>query len=308
MSFILDALKRSENERQRTAGPSLADAPIRRIKPERPLWAVAVAALLVVNLGVLIVVLLRNHSTPKPTETAAVAAPPQVAPSIAPPVQAPTVQGATQPAMEPAEPVLPSPAFTRQPTNPAVRSLAEEAAGSGTTENYDPRMSAAMAAAAAVPSGPPAVRPIQPPSVQPLPAASSASSNATFKSVTAAQGLSQSRNEEGLPTAADLAAGGTSIPDLKLDIHVFSANPAERFVFVNMRKYQEGQALQEGGRVGGHGSSWNSRNRRCGDPTSSKGSFLGRLGAPPSWVYQGRPGSDNARLRLAAIPTAAAPV
>jgi len=246
MSFILDALKRSENERQRTVGPSLADAPMRRLRPERPWWAVAVAALLVVNLGVLIVVLTRNHSTPQPVETAAatVNPPPQVAPALAPPVPAPPMQRATQPAVEPAEPVLPSPSAMRPSTNPAVRSLAEEAA---TSDASDPRMSAEMAAAAAVPAGPPAVRPIQPPAVAPLPSA------ATFKSVAAANSGQNnnssnvaSRNEEVLPTATDLAASGSNIPELKLDIHVFSANPAERFVFVNMRKYQEGQTLQEG--------------------------------------------------------------
>ena len=43
MSFILDALKKSENERQRTIGPSLADAPARTPQSERPWWAVAVA-------------------------------------------------------------------------------------------------------------------------------------------------------------------------------------------------------------------------------------------------------------------------
>jgi general secretion pathway protein B len=33
---------------------------------------------------------------------------------------------------------------------------------------------------------------------------------------------------------------------LRLDVHVFSEQPAERFVFVNMQKYREGERLQEG--------------------------------------------------------------
>jgi general secretion pathway protein B len=49
-----------------------------------------------------------------------------------------------------------------------------------------------------------------------------------------------------LPSSMDLAAAGTTLPEMHLDIHVFSAKPAERFVFVNMRKYTEGQALKEG--------------------------------------------------------------
>jgi general secretion pathway protein B len=44
----------------------------------------------------------------------------------------------------------------------------------------------------------------------------------------------------------DLSASGTSLPELHLDIHVNSQNPGERFVFVNMRKYLEGETLKEG--------------------------------------------------------------
>ena len=61
-----------------------------------------------------------------------------------------------------------------------------------------------------------------------------------------AQAEAQSAQEEVLPTPMDLAASGTSLPELHLDIHVYSAKPAERFVFVNMRKYTEGQVLKEG--------------------------------------------------------------
>ena len=37
-----------------------------------------------------------------------------------------------------------------------------------------------------------------------------------------------------------------TIDPLRLDIHVFSENPAERFVFINMNRYDEGQTLKEG--------------------------------------------------------------
>jgi general secretion pathway protein B len=36
---------------------------------------------------------------------------------------------------------------------------------------------------------------------------------------------------------------------LRLDVHVFAAQPAERFVLINMRKYHQGQQLQEGPRL-----------------------------------------------------------
>jgi general secretion pathway protein B len=37
-----------------------------------------------------------------------------------------------------------------------------------------------------------------------------------------------------------------TIPQLHLDIHVYSDDPAERFVFINMARYNEGQPLKEG--------------------------------------------------------------
>mgnify|MGYP003320012269 FL=1 len=33
---------------------------------------------------------------------------------------------------------------------------------------------------------------------------------------------------------------------MHIDIHVFSEIPSERFVFINMKKYFEGEELQEG--------------------------------------------------------------
>src|SRR5689334_14256483 len=63
MSFILDALKKSENARQRQIGPAMAELPRRRRQSERPPWLWPVVALLVVNIGVLALVLLRKQGT-----------------------------------------------------------------------------------------------------------------------------------------------------------------------------------------------------------------------------------------------------
>jgi len=235
MSFILDALKKSENERQRTIGPSLADAPLRREQSDRPWWAVAVAALLVINLGVLIVVLTRNHTT----DSAPAAVP---APSV-------TTQPQTQPApaaaSAPLQRTQQSPP-AQAPANPEVRSLADEA-GSYNEPYQDPGQdpgvalpetegNPALADASNVPQGPSIVRSIDAPAVAPL------DSRATFPS----RGAGSSANNEMLPTLNSLAASGTNLPQLHLDIHVYSDKPPERFVFVNMKKYVEGQALSEG--------------------------------------------------------------
>src|SRR5690606_42021499 len=42
------------------------------------------------------------------------------------------------------------------------------------------------------------------------------------------------------------AEGRLQLPELHLDIHVYSEKPAERFVFINMAKYKEGDTLSEG--------------------------------------------------------------
>lgn len=226
MSFILDALKKSENERQRTIGPSLADAPVRRHRGERPWWAFAVAGLLVVNLGVLVIVLTRDDDGAQARP--AVAQPSATAPAAVPPA-------ATAP--------VPTPARQAPAISPAVRSLAEEAGAYPDPwpeygdDTFDAHVNPHLAGAANVPAGPSIVRPIDAPAVAPLP------SQPTFESRPMAD--NQASNEM-LPTAGALIAGGTSLPDLHLDIHVYSSNPAERFVFVNMRKYKEGQTLTEG--------------------------------------------------------------
>ena len=223
MSFILDALKKSENERQRTIGPSLADAPLRVAPTERPWWAMAVAALLLVNLAVLAFVLLRKDDE-RPTQ----AAPPQTASPVA-----------SAPAETPAS--RPAPPTPRVAPNPAVRSLAEEAGVE--PEYYDMPVDGEyidpahpdLASAANVPAGPPAVRPIEPPAVAPL------ENRQAYQQPRAA-----ATSAEVLPTASSLVASGTSLPEMRLDIHVYSNTPADRFVFINMRKYTEGQATNEG--------------------------------------------------------------
>jgi len=54
-------------------------------------------------------------------------------------------------------------------------------------------------------------------------------------------------DDELLPTINEVTlTGAQALPELHLDVHVFATRPAERFVYVNMRKYHEGATLQEG--------------------------------------------------------------
>ena len=116
-------------------------------------------------------------------------------------------------------------------TNPAVHSLADEAGSyePGVAPEADPQLSSA----ATVPEGPPMVRPIEAPAVAPSAIQPSPQTQAA-------------QDQEMLPTSASLMASGTALPDMHLDIHVYAPKPADRFVFVNMRKYTEGQSLKEG--------------------------------------------------------------
>lgn len=250
MSFILDALKKSENERQRQIGPSLADVRVVRRHAERPWWAVALAALLFVNLGVLLFVLIRDGDAmpaPPPQQAPApVQSAPQQSYNAPPPAQTMPQQSYNQ-APAPAQQYQyqqPRAAQNYQPelvqTDPSVRSLADEAGYADPYANQTGNPD--LAGAAAVPEGPPMVRQIQPPAVSPAP------SGAVFEARTAANAPAAGApgSNEMLPTLDDLTASGTNLPQLHLDIHVNAQSPSERFVFVNMRKYVEGETLKEG--------------------------------------------------------------
>src|SRR5271168_5150693 len=60
MSFILDALKKSETERQRQSLPGLMDTPAAQRRSRLPLWAMLLGALLALNVVVLSVMLMRG--------------------------------------------------------------------------------------------------------------------------------------------------------------------------------------------------------------------------------------------------------
>lgn len=92
MSFILEALRKSESDRQRLGSVAIADLPVARRHRGQPWWVFALSGLLLVNLAVLGVVLLRNKAVsaidgPAPTTLTASAQTPALAsaPSNAPP-------------------------------------------------------------------------------------------------------------------------------------------------------------------------------------------------------------------------------
>jgi general secretion pathway protein B len=92
MSFILDALRKSEIERQRQSGPSMAEFPVAREDRRLPIALIAIGFLLAVNLAVVLFFLLRDERAPG-AETA-----PATAAAPAPAVDAPASAVAAPPA------------------------------------------------------------------------------------------------------------------------------------------------------------------------------------------------------------------
>ena len=60
--------------------------------------------------------------------------------------------------------------------------------------------------------------------------------------------VSTQRSTSNLPTADEFAARA-GLPEMRLELHVYSTNPQQRFVFINGHKYQQGDSTQEGATV-----------------------------------------------------------
>jgi general secretion pathway protein B len=208
MSFILDALKKSEIERQRQSIPGLVDTGGSRPR-RRPTWAIALAALLAVNLLVLILVLMRGSGAARnaaPAQTAAQTAqsgPPRAAP--------------------------------RTPETSAPKS-----------DHFSP-MDAPPVYAPEIPvDSAPADRVQAPPAAEPAQEAAHAA-HRRDPVLTEGKSNAADNDEETLPSINELnLTGERSLPELHLDVHVFATKASDRFVYINMRKYREGATLQEG--------------------------------------------------------------
>jgi general secretion pathway protein B len=206
MSFILDALKKSEIERQRQSMPGLMDAPTALRRGRLPLWAMLLGSLLAINFVVLIVVLMRNGgppvaATPARQDTSAKRDTSSAEPK--PPVD------------EHFSPLGGAPVYAPEiPVPPA-------------------ETSAATGSAAAL--------------VAPRAIAQRAAPHAFRRPDPVLLEEEAGDNDEVLPSINELnLTGAQALPEMHLDVHVYATRPSDRFVFINMRKYKEGNTLQEG--------------------------------------------------------------
>ena len=194
MSFILDALRKSETERQKAQVPGIGDAPLVVHQKHVPRWTVGLIAGLSVCLVVLGGFWLRNAGTDQDAASVAASSTQAITDSATSSTE--TGSGAAASSTPTA-----SPAASVSPVSrPAgeIRNLSEEALQS---------------------------------TVAPTPA------TPDFFAVP-------------MLTLAQYRASGGALPELNLELHVYSPTAAERFVFINSAKYVEGQTLAEGPRLG----------------------------------------------------------
>ncbi len=131
MSFILDALKKSEAERQRQAGPTLLELRITHPRRRYPLWSLIVGGLLAANVAVLLIFVLNRTppaaipSAPGGTgiasSSAPVAATPPAPRLAVPPASASVPVPAASPttAVTKVPPLVAAPDVSAPPRNPA---------------------------------------------------------------------------------------------------------------------------------------------------------------------------------------------
>ena len=213
MSFILDALRKSEHERQRSAVPGLSHVPLATPRRELPGWVLLVIGVLaaaVLVLGGAWWQSQRSLTAPVASPPAAVTAPAASTPPTAAapaPVAAPTI-AAPPPATAPTTAAIAAPPVQQPAVAVAAATSTQDSESAAALEER----TQSLASAAIVPKRPAPTGPT-------------------------------------LPSAAALLAQGIDVPPLKLELHAYSDKPGERFVFINGRKYKEGERLTEGPEV-----------------------------------------------------------
>lgn len=147
MSFILDALKKSESERHRHSGPVLMDVRIAPPRRRLPMWVWVIAGVLLVNLLLLVWLLwLGPNHNPAPAPAASV-----TASSIAPPAPQPAAPPPPVAAVPAAPPVLPPAAPAATAPAPAIPANADAAAAQPVDTANLPRVQELIAAGAGLP-------------------------------------------------------------------------------------------------------------------------------------------------------------
>ena len=192
MSFILDALKKSEADRQQQASGEFSSIPTAAGSAGPPRWIWALGALLLLNVVVLVALATRGKDNDSVARV-----PEEAATETLAPTRATVEQGFADRLRE-----------SRPPPQPTVR-------------DEEPSGAASQPARAAAPAEP-----------DPGPGAGV---------------VDTASSPQALPTLTEIRLNdGVQLPDMNLDIHVYGESAADRFVFIDMKKLQEGDTLETG--------------------------------------------------------------
>lgn len=262
MSSILDALKKSEAERQRGAPPTLTTPILHRGQPARrgrPAWllpAIAGAALIAAWAGGLFGDRQTGDDTPAATSTAADAAPTSTpAEDIAATTQAPAdaLPAPAEPAPPSAAPVAAAPATPDAGAEPRRRvgfgPFPPRRPPAGETDAAEPAPAQSppatpVAAAPAAPDTPDPAVPVAQPAPQPADPVASVPAPAE---VPAAAPAPVSAPAAATPTFHELPfALRRDIPALALTLHMFNTDPERRFAIINGVRVRDGQQIEGG--------------------------------------------------------------
>lgn len=223
MSFILDALRKSETARRRSETPDIfatmpaATAPARAY-PQWPLWAVGVIGVL--SLIAALWLFAQRSSAPGRSPASTSTAPASTAPALPPP--APPLMPDPATAQFPqADMSAPSPAAPEPASETAAAPVESAIAAAKPSAPVTPPTSAAIAEPAA-----PRVAPPPPEPDSPLPQAPPAGDQ--------------------IVALADLDPGvRKQLPPLKLSMHLWNETASQRFVILDGQRLKEGDVLGE---------------------------------------------------------------
>ncbi|HEY7886618.1 MAG TPA: general secretion pathway protein GspB [Steroidobacteraceae bacterium] len=245
MSFILDALKKSESDRQRQSGPSLFEVKVAPPRRALPVWAVAIAVLLGVNVIVVSWMLLRRPATQQTQQAKQAQPAPQPAAGNAPaavPPAATLTPAASQGTAQMSAAAGPSarPAGSTRPAasadvTPAAPASAAEAPAARAESSSQPGQESSPAGGNDQNAGP-------------AQSGGDPSDYAPAVEPAGAQAPGTASGAGGLPLYQQIVTSD-GLPELHLDLHVFAARPHDRFVMINMHRLGEGDSLPGGVQV-----------------------------------------------------------
>ena len=230
MSYILNALRKSEQERQ-AVEPDTAASRILIHQPQHPRRSgKLIAALIISNLLILAYFIGFNQKTP-PVETPYSTI--LKSPEQAPPVQAAAKAGSIDAA--PVRPDTPPPALAKPAKSPSIADIVAPK-----------KVPAPKPPAAQVPGKKPAVAPAAPANPANEPVMSEAEPPEEEPIEIASYNPVEVPVQTGIPFLYELPAEfRRNVPELKINVFVYAKDPADRFVIIDMVKYKSGQQIKD---------------------------------------------------------------